>query len=516
MHSEHTATTDEQNLTSIHSKISEIETGLCALKVQRRALVKESEKLVANITAKRVQHAPMRELIPELCDIIFAYCAPDECAFECNETPNCDYDRRYPLLLANVCRRWRTMVMGNPSLWTTLHLRPTTHADSEIRRMSLFLRHSEILPLKATICPSYIPRTGWDAKVISIAVLPLLRSLLPELGRIVSLKTHLQMEILPVLFPAESRVHMPLIEHLHLLIDDQYINTASLGIISAPRLRHLHVRDATPLVGVLADVLPHLHSLVIAGCEHWKCARAFPRLLSMCTDLRSCTITFPSNLFFSDVEPIVLPELVYLSLEWPFLFEPSPIFRALRAPKLRSLRIAHRSRQLVLPPQILLSLKDLVQSAQLLSELVISGCNVLTQDEAASLLQEAKSLRKLEIIGCQRGDRFLVPLTPSHTSLASTWVCPMLEHVKIAGLQDSDVRPVISFMRSRTLGMPHTYNICVNSPDRSQYRFLSEVDLDIHSPTLSRQGRLLMLSGLFGMQYFLTIIGPYGNLFGMG
>jgi len=205
---------------------------------------------------------------------------------------------------------------------------------------------------------------------------------------------------------------MPVLQDLSLLIDDSIVETSLLGQLNAPSCSSLHVRDTTPLADVLDSVLPSLHALTIDHCSSWKFPGTFPGTLAKCTQLRSCTITFPSDLFFVAIELIVLPELVELSLEWPFLFEPSSLFRALRAPKLQLLRLSHLSPNLILQQYTISALRGLVQSATGLEHLIIIGCKLLTQGEAFLFLQEANFLERLEILYCKRGDRFLVPQAP--------------------------------------------------------------------------------------------------------
>lgn len=113
---------------------------------------------------------------------------------------------------------------------------------------------------------------------------------------------------------------MPVLQDLSLLIDDPVVETSLLGQLDVPNCSSLHVWDTTPLADVLDPVFPSLHALTIDYCSSWKFPGTFPDTLAKCTRLRSCTITFSSDLFFVALEPIVLPELVELSLEWPFSF----------------------------------------------------------------------------------------------------------------------------------------------------------------------------------------------------
>lgn len=462
----------------------------------------ESAKLMASIEATRASYAPMRHLIPEICHIIFAFCADEPCNLDCVPLDNDPFETCFPILLSHVCRRWRTMVLRNPALWTNIHVRPMT---MDTFRARLWLDRSANMPLQVTICPSQLRKMSWDMRSICTTIIPIIHQFVPHLLRIKSFKTNLGTQVLPILFPQGKMVQMPVLQDLSLFIDDPSVETSSLGQLNAPNCSSLHVRDTTPLANVLDPVFPSLHALTIDHCSSWKFPSTFPETLAKCTQLRSCTITFPSDLFFVALEPIVLPGLVELSLEWPFLFEPSSIFCALRAPNLQSLRLSHLSPNLILPQHTISALKGLIQSATGLKHLIIMGCNLLTQEEAFLFLREAKFLERLEILYCKRGDRFLAPLTPPNPLDTRKWICPKLTHVTISGIQNTDVRPIVNFARSRS-------DRQVKIPEGA--KFLKELALDSNLFDLTRQLRLLMLSGLLSLHPHLHIMGPFGELLG--
>jgi hypothetical protein len=133
------------------------------------------------------------------------------------------------------------------------------------------------------------------------------------------------------------------------------------------------------------------------------------------------------------------------------------------------------------------------------------GCNLLTQEEAFLFLREAKFLERLEILYCKRGDRFLAPLTPPNPLDTRKWICPKLTHVTISGIQNTDVRPIVNFARSRS-------DRQVKIPEGA--KFLKELALDSNLFDLTRQLRLLMLSGLLSLHPHLHIMGPFGELLG--
>ncbi|KAF8965225.1 hypothetical protein BDZ97DRAFT_1812778 [Flammula alnicola] len=439
----------------------------------------------------------MHDLIPEICDIIFAFCTYAECDMERYSVGYCQTNSL--VVLTRVCRRWRAMVINNPSLWTRIHVCPVTF---DTFRACLWLERSANMPLQVTICQTF---NGVDSDSISNTRMPLMHQFIPYFDRIQTFKARLGRRILPVIFPPFELIDMPLLEEMHLLTDEKPYYDMTLGVFLAPKLQTLVVRDITPFVDALACVLPNVQTLTVKECPSWKSPQTFHKMLASCVRLRTCSIAFPSNGWYVTFAPMAFPELESLSLEWPLEFSLFGIFGSLRAPKLRSLRISDRARERPLPSFITSFLRHLIQSTTGLTSLAVKGCNLSSQDDALRVLQECKALQTLEIVNCHRADHFLIPLTPTNPHDIATWVCRSLTYVAITGLEDTDVRPLVNFARSR-------------SDRRSMIleqggRYLEELALDVNIYNLTRQARILMLSGLLGIYKFLNIVGPFGELF---
>lgn len=377
-------------------------------------------------------------------------------------------------------------------------------------RVRLWLARSAKLPLQITICSEFLRDKGWGSRSISRMTEPLLQQFIPHFHRVQSFRAHLALDILPNLFGSGGLTNMPALEQLDLLVEDPSNSPAAPGLLLTPTLKHLRVRDITLLFEAVFSGLHTIRSLTIQECSTWKYPNFFPYLLATCTQLQTCSITFPNSLFLPSVPTTELPELLELSLEWPYLFDPSPLFRAFRAPKLRSLRLVHQTRQLSLPSQTLASLRGLVQSAPLLSALTLEGCNLIAPHEAHALLAECRALERLSILHCQRGDRFLAPLTPPEPAGGAEWVCPRLTHVALGALQDADVRSIVLFARRRA-GYGSDEGTENGAGQGGAY--LKELGLHTELYSLTRQARLLVLSGLLGVHRSVDIVGPFGTLF---
>lgn len=298
------------------------------------------------------------------------------------------------------------------------------------------------------------------------------------------------------------------LEELQLLVDNSGDTDFVFGELFAPRLQRLHICDITLLHQSVGSCLPNLTTLTIEYSPAWKYPDIFPHLLASCVQLRTCHLAFPYTVHFAALAPIELPELCTLTLEWHAFFHAADIFSALRAPKLRALRLVHRSMQLALPQHILGSLCALALSAPHLHKLTVEGCILPREPEVHALLTACRALECLSIVRCGVGERFLAPLTPApirrERNTARSWLCPRLTHVAFEALEDGDVRPIVCFARART---DPAAGALANGA-----RYLKELALHTEVYGLTRYARLLMLSGLLEVHRAVDIVGPFGAL----
>ncbi|KAF5330396.1 hypothetical protein D9619_005468 [Psilocybe cf. subviscida] len=524
-------------------------------------------------------------LPPEIIALVFQLSIDPNCSVPCT------WDQAQsiqPLLFSRVCRRWYSLVTQDPSLWSHIHVEPSSRG---LARARLWLERSQNVPLHISICARNMRDDSWEP-TLSLFVPTLVDMFIPHLSRIRGFQSHLGGHVVPALFPPDTLVSMPLIEQLGLRIDDASSHSlvtafleSSLGRIDAPHLRSLAVSDITTIAEAIAPVLPQLRSLNVLDAKLWAHARIFPALLARCKKIEHCSIAFPPNCYFvSPVEPIDLPDLKTLEMEWPFLFDAKPLFRAITAPHLESLTLSHLTRQLILPPTTFYALRSLIQSAtSTLRSITLVGCNLLTQDESTALFEDCVSLEQLTLTHCQHVDKLLSPLTPGTSApsvstiesdedsplpaSSNTWLCPRLLEVTIDGIEDAGVRSIVAFARSRCIWpsssssripspmlssflerSPHPAEVNGSqSPDavsfshiakqqrRSQPRpiyddvmplssgtsskdsfghsYLKQLTLDVDITALSRQARVLLLSGLYPMHHDMHIMGSCGELF---
>ncbi|KJA27136.1 hypothetical protein HYPSUDRAFT_212794 [Hypholoma sublateritium FD-334 SS-4] len=479
---------------AVSSELAAIDRQIDALQARRAAARRLA--ILEEEESAQIGHSPISNLPPEIYGLIFSLCAVDECDLDCASV-----DRRLfgPSVLCRVSPLWRAHAINNPSLWTTIHVRPLS---ADILGARLWLERSENLPLRVNICSA---DEGWLSHRV---MAPLLQQFLPYCHRIQSFNTALALETLPTLFDKARHLRMPNLEELQLLVDDLLDTDFILGELFAPKLHRLHVRDMTLIHKCIGSCFANVTTLTVEYSPTWKSPHIFPHLLASCVQVRACHLVFPFTVRFNELAPIELPELRTLTLEWHFLFHAADIFSALRAPKLRALHLVHRSMQLSLPQHILGSLCALALSAPHLHKLTVEGCHVPRELEVHALLTACRALERLEIVRCTFGERFVAALTPPpirrERDTARGWICPRLTHVAFEALADSDVRPIVCFARART---DPAAGALANGA-----RYLKELALHTEVYALTRHARLLMLSGLLEVQRAIDIVGPFGAL----
>ncbi|KAG1731773.1 hypothetical protein EDB19DRAFT_1318871 [Suillus lakei] len=104
----------QQHLDAVSHEISRLETVMDSIKHIHQQLVAKKDKIITQSMNlhKRLVSALWR-LPTEVLSQIFVYCLPDD--HHLLPAPHLA-----PMLLTGICRRWRVVAMGTPSLWSRL------------------------------------------------------------------------------------------------------------------------------------------------------------------------------------------------------------------------------------------------------------------------------------------------------------------------------------------------------------------------------------------------------------
>lgn len=475
-------------LASIDVRLRELETEQAAVQEQRISFSQSKQKLAANIIAKQVHRAPMRILLPEICGEIFSYCVLG------------DDDRQHeehtiwficaPAVLANVCRRWRDMVVNNPILWTRLCIR----LDDQINhtaRAKLWATRSQQLPLHVTLRPSMIPQATGIPDALLQRFMNAVRWLSRHIQRAKSLAIGSGIPIIPLLLLDGK---LPPMLHLQSLIlqtgekDDASIVQC---VLDAPLLREVTLRDLTSMARILQETLEHLTILVIAYNRRWVNPTIFSSTLASCIQVVECTITFPSEPFSALSDPILLPEVRKLEVHWRHQFDPAVVIGAFRTPKLEHLVLAQDGEEPVNSRLMTSPLKQLFISAFNLQRLTLSRCALGNWSDLLSVLVEAPSLSELEMLKCKQGSLILQTLTPQYDARPTTWFCPRIRRLLVDSFDRWDVRTILDFVRKRMYT-----GEAREIPESDGYAYLEELEIPRSLGTLDFHSRIYMRSQL--------------------
>ncbi|KIK55206.1 hypothetical protein GYMLUDRAFT_175849, partial [Collybiopsis luxurians FD-317 M1] len=110
---------------------------------QLQALLEKSNKY---IEAHEALMSPIRQLPSETLAEIFAWCLPTDMKYSVRDL------KQAPLVFTAVCRSWRSICLGTPRLWNSIHIYLPPHLSNSAfsqreAGISLWLERSGALPL---------------------------------------------------------------------------------------------------------------------------------------------------------------------------------------------------------------------------------------------------------------------------------------------------------------------------------------------------------------------------------
>ncbi|KAG1738507.1 hypothetical protein EDB19DRAFT_1852366 [Suillus lakei] len=139
----------QQQLDAISAEISSFETARSGIRDLQRQLLKQKKKITKSINLHNRLRSALWRLPTEILSHIFHLCLPDVPGFNTLKPPS---QLTAPMLLTRICRRWREVAIGVPSLWRRLSV---TVVDSHWQRAAFcydsYLKRSQGLPLSLAL-----------------------------------------------------------------------------------------------------------------------------------------------------------------------------------------------------------------------------------------------------------------------------------------------------------------------------------------------------------------------------
>ncbi|KAJ7149606.1 hypothetical protein C8R46DRAFT_1125614 [Mycena filopes] len=228
-----------------------------------------------------------------------------------------------PTLLTEVCRAWRAIALGTPSLWRAILLPPVGALFTE--------QHTQILDLwftRSGSCPLSVDNVD-DHYYGGDGVLPSLSRVLQHASRLEELTAHLPVH--PMLRTARP---LPILRRLDLSLDSWPIAQEILIFSDAPQLRTVTLNDSAAL-GVLLPWSQVTSVTLNVFYEH-ECAT----VLKKTSNLQHCELMVIDGGQSMDFPEISLPHLTFLTLVGDERYDPVAEFLdTLLVPALRTLRV---------------------------------------------------------------------------------------------------------------------------------------------------------------------------------
>ncbi|KAG1874353.1 hypothetical protein F4604DRAFT_2009721 [Suillus subluteus] len=141
----------QQQLDATLHNISSLETVIDKINHLHRQLTIQKKKIISSITLHKRLVSPLWRLPTEVLSHIFVHCLPEDKYLS-------PASKLAPVLLTKICRRWREVAVGTPSLWCRLNVPYDLRRQEELPFcLDLWLKRSRGRPLSlALTCCSIV------------------------------------------------------------------------------------------------------------------------------------------------------------------------------------------------------------------------------------------------------------------------------------------------------------------------------------------------------------------------
>lgn len=436
----------ETSLTRCRDEVIDLDAGILKTLDTLRKQRGRHDVLKERIFRLESLASPARRLLPEIASSIFEYCLSYDI-----ETTDLDGNEVHftPLVLSQVCARWRALALQTPRLWTSIRVRFNLshfHIVEIIQRRCKMLRtwlerSGSHLPLDVDIRCSgeaWGGRVNWQSEASRLVF-----ALLPYSVRWRSLILHLSNSSLSPLWEAMMK---PLPKLVRLILADQdpterFRHPASPkpNIQNIPQLRQLSL---TLQSFDTYDCVPwnHLTSMSLMGSAFSLIEAA--AALKQCINLKDCSLdlgnfTRPPLQF----DPIVLPHLERLDFVASSVLDLQDLFSMLSLPQLQQLTIME-GWDVSAVVSFLSRLSNPLKSFSLESQIFD-----IPQMQLLQCLQAVPALVSLSISSVVE-DEVICALTPSGAPEA-LHICPQLKSLRIKVAENYDEVKLAAMIEGR-------------------------------------------------------------------
>lgn len=364
------------------------------------------------ISNKAIVFAPIRRMPPEVLGCIFEHCVEPLEPFFPAATTSVINPAKAPLLLTRVCRTWRRIAFGTPTIWTVLDFgrdRKLGTSPNPSTIIPLWLKNSSTLLIDVYLrdnCPDGAMDLLWNdlSRCRKIAIGSQQRKAFAKL--------------------AMSRVHLPNLE----VLMAAGLNRIQGASISAPNLR------SVTFSGVALEFLPitrsletlNLHQLDTSNSSLLKILRRYPNLRSLELSL----VKFVGH-WQSWNSKATLPSLSLLKV-WSMSQHLTLIIHLLQLINMPSIYEFHIN----VPTPGYGNFDALTKLAPIISRLEKLALNRFDMLDSKFTAEILINLETLELTGCIHIDGILFSLMYES---GGTFLCPRLKHLDLRYLDGKNL-----------------------------------------------------------------------------
>ena len=368
----------EKSISAVDEEIARLEETLFDLQSKRREMMEYTK-------AHKALIAPARTLPTELLAEIFTLCLSENW-----------HDRRFdvrqaPLLLSNICKRWREIALSTPFLWSTLIF--DSNKASPVALARTWLARSATVPLYIKISQPFVDTCGqdWTINVLNLLV--------AETERWEHIDIWARYRINSHMLPFKNR--LPALKSITVAIPPEVSdNTIFSPFTEVPLLRDLRIvqgRGSHPPLMFRVAHPPWSQltclSVIMPDCKFLQ--EILPGAMSLVTlelyDISSC--------YDTAITTISLPNLKRLTFEAANPRAPNTFFPYVTFPSLDSLNISYGSSAQAGGWLGQSNLLACLERSSCSLKQISMNCVPIAPDEIRELLGMTPDLRSLELQG---------------------------------------------------------------------------------------------------------------------
>ncbi|KAJ6510385.1 hypothetical protein C8R45DRAFT_813932 [Mycena sanguinolenta] len=275
------APTDAQILADLRARLVELNLGISHLRgplLRPNRLVEE--RYVVRRALDSIVFYPILTVPPEIMQEIFVFCLPDD-----SEGPLVPDRKVAPLLLLNVCRKWREIALSAPRLWASIRVNLRSECfDNSLPLLECWLARARSVPLSVAVVYMNYEDNPSPEQLIS--------SLERSSEQWQDVRLELPFKDLRRLNGIEGKV--PLLKKLLIGPTDAYFAgmeglriTPITAFSDAPLLREVHLVTGFPFTLELPWAqLTKLQATSLSVCECLEILEASPALVECTLSLR--------------------------------------------------------------------------------------------------------------------------------------------------------------------------------------------------------------------------------------